>query len=53
MISQKNIKLSVERCKKYRKKIFDISQKVTALHLGGAFSSLEMVDYIYNFYIPF
>ena len=52
MISKKAISHSKERCKKYRKKIFDISQKVLALHLGGAFSCLEMVDYIYKFHIP-
>jgi transketolase len=52
MISDQDIKLSIERCKKYRRKILDISQKVTALHMGGSFSSLEMVDYIYNFHIP-
>lgn len=52
MISKNAISHSKERCKKYRKKIFDISQKVLALHLGGAFSCLEMVDYIYKFHIP-
>ena len=40
-------KSSRERCLKYRKKILDISQNVSALHLGGAFSALEMVDFIY------
>ena len=29
------------------KKILDISQRVTALHGGGAFSVLEIVDFIY------
>ena len=36
------------RCKKYRKKILEISQSVTALHIGGSFSSVEIVDCIYN-----
>ena len=35
------------RCKKFRRKILDISQQVSALHGGGAFSALEMVDCIY------
>ena len=52
MITEQQIQNSKKRCKKYRKKVLDISQKVLALHLGGAFSSLEMVDYIYNFHIP-
>ena len=52
MISEKNVNLSRERCKKYRKKILDVSQDVNALHLGGAFSCMEMIDYIYNFHIP-
>lgn len=51
MLSIKQIKQSKIRCQKYRKRIFDISQKVTALHLGGSFSSLEIVDYIYSFHI--
>ena len=36
------------RCKKYRKKILEISQLVSALHIGGSFSSVEIVDCIYN-----
>ena len=36
------------RCKKYRKKILEISQSVSALHIGGSFSSVEIVDCIYN-----
>ncbi len=37
-----------KRCKKYRKKILDLSQGVPALHIGGSFSSVEIVDCIYN-----
>lgn len=36
------------RCQKYRKKILDISQLVSALHIGGSFSSVEIADCIYN-----
>ena len=36
------------RCKNYRKKILEMSQSVSALHIGGSFSSVEIVDCIYN-----
>src|SRR5215467_8737630 len=36
------------RCKKYRRRILDISQRVSALHIGAAFSCTEIVDCIYN-----
>ena len=36
------------RCKKYRRRILDMSQNVSALHIGGAFSCTEIVDSIYN-----
>jgi transketolase len=36
------------RCKRYRRRILDMSQNVTALHIGGAFSCTEIVDCIYN-----
>jgi transketolase len=36
------------RCTRYRKKILKISQTVPALHIGGAFSSVEIVDCIFN-----
>ena len=39
---------SAARCFKYRKRILDISQTVSALHAAGAFSALEMVDFIYH-----
>ena len=42
-----NIQNAKERCKKYRLKILEISQKVQALHLGGAYSCMEIVDLIY------
>ena len=36
------------RCRAYRKRILDISQQVTALHVAPAFSCTEIVDLIYN-----
>lgn len=39
---------SVSRCKRYRRQILDISQRVTALHIAPAFSCTELVDVIYN-----
>ena len=43
-----NLKRSKERCKIFRKKILEISQTVSALHIGGSFSSVEILDVIYN-----
>lgn len=37
-----------QRCKAHRKRILDVSQQVTALHIAPAFSCLEIVDCIYN-----
>ena len=37
-----------QRCLRYRRRILDISQQVTALHVAPAFSCLEMVDAIYH-----
>jgi len=53
MISKINInpnfdfEQSKKRCNLYRKRILDISQKVSALHAGGAFSCAELLDTIY------
>ena len=50
--NKKNIS-SKERCKIFRKKILDISQTVEAIHLGGSFSCVEILDFIYSkFIIP-
>ena len=38
---------SKKNCKLIRKKILDISQKVSALHVGGAFSSVELIEKIF------
>ena len=39
---------SILRNKSYRKEILAVSQKLSALHIGPAFSCLEIVDAIYN-----
>lgn len=40
--------LARERCLRYRRRILDISQQVSALHIGSAYSCTEIVDAIYN-----
>jgi transketolase len=35
------------RCRQFRRRILEMSQSVSALHIGGAFSCLDMVDAIY------
>jgi transketolase len=37
-----------ERCRHYRHRILQISQRISALHIAPAFSCLEMVDAVYN-----
>ncbi len=37
-----------KRCLKYRRRVLEVSQQVSALHGAGAFSALEMVDCIYH-----
>jgi transketolase len=37
-----------ERCRRYRRRILDISQQVTALHVAPAFSCTEITDTIYH-----
>ena len=39
---------ATERCRKYRKRILDVSQQVQALHIGSAYSCTEIVDCIYH-----
>ena len=39
---------SALRCLHYRQRILEVSQRVAALHLAGAFSALEMMDCIYH-----
>ncbi len=47
-LSNLKVKKSNNRCFAYRKKILELSQKVGALHIGGSFSSVEILDAIYN-----
>ena len=42
-----NYKTSLKRSNYHRKRIIDISQNVNALHAAGAFSSMEILDFIY------
>jgi transketolase len=43
-----DVKVARGRAKKYRRRILDMSQNVSALHIGGAYSCTEIVDCIYN-----
>jgi transketolase len=45
---ENNILINKNRCNIFRKKILELSQKVSALHIGGSFSSVEIVDCIFN-----
>ena len=47
-LSKSKVIKSNKRCFAYRKKILDLSQKVGALHIGGSFSCVEILDAIYN-----
>jgi transketolase len=40
--------IAAERCRRFRRRILDISQRVSALHIGAAFSCMEIVDAIYH-----
>ena len=40
-------KKSKIRCKKFRKRILEISRQVSAVHIGSAFSCLEIIEAIY------
>lgn len=46
-----NLKDSNKRCAEYRKRILEISQKVSALHVGGSFSSTEIIEVIFNYFM--
>ena len=39
--------LFADRCFNHRKRILEISQKVKAIHVGGSFSSVEIIDALY------
>jgi transketolase len=49
MFQNNEIKLSKERCKKFRLRILEVSQQVSALHIAPAFSCLEILDSIYYY----
>jgi transketolase len=40
---------SIKRCRRHRRRILDVSQKVDALHVAPAFSCLELVDAVLNY----
>jgi transketolase len=39
---------ALERCRQYRRRILEISQQVTALHVAPAFSCVEITDAIFH-----
>jgi transketolase len=39
---------SRKRCVSYRKRLLEISQNISALHIGGSFSCTEILDVLYN-----
>src|SRR4029077_18029549 len=41
-------KVAKARCKAYRRRILDMSQKASALHIGGAFSRPQIGALLYN-----
>lgn len=41
-------KAAADRCRSYRRRILEISQQVTALHVAPAFSCVEITDSIYH-----
>jgi transketolase len=42
-----DVEASKKRCRQFRKRILDISQTVSALHIGSAYSCMEIVETIY------
>lgn len=43
-----NQNAAIARCVSYRKRILEVSQRVSALHVAPAFSCIEIVDLIYS-----
>ena len=43
-----DVAVARRRCRDYRRRILDISQQVTALHIAPAFSCTEITDVLYN-----
>jgi len=48
MINSFDRRLARERCRRYRRRILDVSQQVPALHIGSAYSCTEIVDCMYH-----
>lgn len=46
-MNEAEISIARSRCRKLRRRILEISQKLPALHIAPAFSCLELVDTIY------
>ena len=40
-----------ENGKKYRLRILELSQKVSAHHIGGTFSCTEILEVIFNYFL--
>lgn len=49
MLEAFSLEKSKFRCREFRKKILEISQNVTALHIAPAFSCMEIIDVIYHY----
>ena len=45
---KKLILAAKKRCLNYRIKLLEMSQRVSAIHLGGTFSSTEILDVVFN-----
>src|ERR1700730_15817816 len=43
-----DVRAARQRCSRYRRRILDISQQVSALHVAPAFSCIEITDLIYH-----
>jgi transketolase len=43
-----DVDAALQRCLRYRRRILDISQQVSALHIAPAFSCTEITDLLYN-----
>jgi transketolase len=48
LINAYDIDAARARCRRYRRRILDISQQVSALHIAPAFSCTEITDVIYH-----
>ena len=45
-----NKKRSLQKCRNYRLRILELSQKVSALHIGGSFSCTEILEVLFNYF---